>query len=81
MINSQPAQMSTRMALDGLKELAESIKAQEQALEESKALRDEMLIDLADLGIPMSKLARLVGLTRERVGKIASPRRRVSRGV
>lgn len=69
------------MALDNLKELAESIKAQEQALEESKALRDEMLIDLADVGIPMSKLARLVGLTRERVGKIASPRRREFRGV
>lgn len=75
MSNTQQPKLSVSLALEGLQEVAEEIKRLEDALAHSRALRDEMLID-AYGSVSVSKLARLAGLSRERVIRIASPNTR-----
>lgn len=75
-MNDTPTRkLSVSLALEGLQETAEEIERLETRLAELRAVRDEILID-AYGHVPVTKLARIVGLSRERVSKIASPRTR-----
>lgn len=63
--------LSVSLALEGLSEVVEEIGQLETRLADLRAVRDDILID-AYGHVPVTKLARLAKLSRERVTKICS---------
>lgn len=71
MKREEQPKLSVSLALQGLQEVAEEIARVESHLADLRAARDRVLID-AYGHVSVTKLARLAGLSRERVSKIAS---------
>lgn len=64
-------ELRMNLSADRLKELAQEIKRREVELEELRQTRNDILVSCYGL-VPVTKLAKLVGMTRERVSRIAS---------
>lgn len=75
MESTPPLKLSVSLALEGLSEVSEEIARVETHLANLRASRDRILID-AYGHVPVTKLARLAKLSRERVVKIASDKTR-----
>jgi hypothetical protein len=67
--------ISVSLALESLVEASNEVQRLEVLLAEARASRDRLLIDAYGL-VPITRLARLAGLSRERVSKIASGKTR-----
>jgi len=71
MRDTSPPKLSVSLALEGLSEVVEEIEQLETRLVNLRAARDDILID-AYGHVPVTKLARMAKLSRERVSKICS---------
>lgn len=72
MRDTTPKRISVSLALDSLREaVAETDEAQTR-LSIARGLRDDLIRDALDGGVTMVKLARVTGLSRERLYKIAN---------
>ena len=70
-----PVKISVSLALEALQEASNEVQRLEVRLAEARAARDRLLIDAYGL-VPITRLARLAGLSRERVSRIASAKTR-----
>jgi hypothetical protein len=59
--------ISLSLAVDALLEASEEVRDLQSRLDDLRASRDRLIKDAYDNGMPMLKLARITGLSRERI--------------
>ncbi len=70
--HSANMRLSVSMALDALSEQVELVHSAEATLEQQRSQRDEMIRDAQEAGIGMPRLARITGLSRNRLWTIVN---------
>lgn len=66
--------LSVSLALEGLKEASEAVRALETQLAEARRLRDVLTVDAIASGVKISRVSQITGLSRQYIWKL-SPRR------
>ena len=66
-----PRKLSASLALEGLQEAAEEVWALERALDEARAVRDELVADAVYADVSVARISRITKLSRQYIYRLA----------
>lgn len=68
--HTRASTLAVQLMLDTLRETCEDVRTHEQALAETRAIRNDYIRTVIEAGIPILRVAKLTGLGREQVYRI-----------